>query len=163
MWAWIHKHPALVSVMIVLFLLTPAAIIGVASSQHKSTAAAAATEALPAVEISDNPADPSSGASLNGHWTADLGSSTLLAVVTDNGIEIQWANGDSSALYWKGTFPVPQKLVAKFTIVSEGDLHAMDESMLGSKDLEKTFTYENNTINFSLTAIGVTTKVHLSR
>jgi hypothetical protein len=133
-------------------------LLGSKESHNSSKPASSTmTAAVPAVEITP------STSSLNGKWAASLESSTMLATVTDDGIEIQWANGDTSALYWKGTFPVPANHGAKFTVESEGDLHAMDESMLASEDLTKTFTYENNTINFSLTVIGVTTKVHLAR
>lgn len=130
-------------------------LLGGNSSKSTPTSPAAA---VPAVEMTTNGA-----LSLNGKWTADLKSSTMIATITDDGIEIQWANEDTSALYWKGTFAVPRPAGDKFTIISQADRSAMDGSMLASQDSSKTFVYENRTINFSLTAIGVTTKVHLSR
>jgi hypothetical protein len=129
-------------------------LLGANSSAHK---AQADTPAVPAVKVSAGVVN------LNGKWAADMNSSTMLATVTDDGIEIQWANGDDSALYWKGTFSVPKDAGSKFQVISQADRPTMSGSMLASQDETKTFVYENNTINFSVTVIGVTTKVHLHR
>lgn len=100
---------------------------------------------------------------LNGKWTADLNNSTMVATISDDGIEIQWATGNDSALYWKGTFKVPSSIGAKFDVVSVADQGAMQESILASQDTMKTFTYEHGKISFILRAVGVTTKVELHK
>lgn len=102
-------------------------------------------------------------ANLNGKWTADLNNSTMVATITDDGIEIQWATGNDSALYWKGTFKVPSSIGSKFDVVSVADQGAMQESILASQDTMKTFTYEHGKITFILRAVGVTTKVELHK
>lgn len=101
--------------------------------------------------------------SLNGHWTADLNDSTMIATVTDDGIEIQWATGNESALYWKGTFRVPNSFGSKFDVVSDADVGAMSSSFLASQDTLKTFTYEHGRLHFTMSAVGITRVVYLTR
>jgi hypothetical protein len=98
-------------------------------------------------------------------WVGNVNTSTFSATILENDIEILWKNEESSALYWKGTFPTPLNahLGDMFTVTSVGNTEAMSNSLLGSQDETKVFTYENRTLNFQMTVMGVTTTVHLEK
>jgi hypothetical protein len=95
--------------------------------------------------------------SLTGSWTADK----MTATVTDMSIEVMWMTEEMSGLYWKGSFVVAAKDGEK--INSAGDLVAMEESFISSRDTEKEFVYENGKLSFKRTVMGVTTVIHLVR
>lgn len=101
----------------------------------------------------------------DGTWSAQVNASTFVATIANDTIEIQWQNNDSSGLYWKGSFPRPLNASkgGSFDVLSIGDTAAMQESLLGSGDTTKTFTYENRTLNFQMTVLGVTQTVHLEK
>jgi hypothetical protein len=102
--------------------------------------------------------------SFTGAWTAQINESTFVATITGDGIEIQWNQGDDiSALYWKGTFPAPLNVHKGdlFNVTSAGDTAAMADSMLASQNATKMFTYDNGTLSFELTVMGVKQTVHL--
>ena len=95
--------------------------------------------------------------SLVGTWKADK----MDAVVTDTTISISWNAEGTTGLYWKGTFVPAAKDGDK--ILSAGDLVAMEESFLSSRDSEKEFVYENGKLSFKRTVMGVTSVISLSR
>ena len=95
--------------------------------------------------------------SLSGAWVADK----MTAVVTDTSISISWDVDGTTGLYWKGTFVVAAKDGEK--IQSAGDVAAMEESFLSSRDTEKEFVYENGKLSFKRTVMGVTSVISLVR
>ena len=102
----------------------------------------------------------------DGHWTDDNDpnqgdSSKISAVIKDGDIRINLESTDSSALFWKGTFPKASQGPTKF--VSQADVKALSESLLGSSDKKKTFTYEDGVLTFDLSMMGVTRHVHLEK
>lgn len=94
-------------------------------------------------------------ASMNGTWKAD----GFEAEVSDNLIEVNIVDQDTSSLYWKGTFPQQQGE----KITSEADVDALSESMLGSQDLTKEFTVKGGEISFKITIMGTSKVVHLKK
>ena len=92
--------------------------------------------------------------SLNGTWTAE----GFVAEIGDDSITINLVGVDSSALYWKGTFPATGD-----TVVSKADVEALSMSMMGSTDTEKTFTVAGDEISFPMSMMGVDTVVRLTR
>lgn len=93
-------------------------------------------------------------ASLNGSWKDDM----FAATVAENSIEINIVDGDTTSLYWKGTFPADGS-----TVTSAADTAALESSILGSQDAEKTFKVTDDTITFDMTMMGTTKTVHLKR
>src|SRR6478609_2510339 len=74
---------------------------------------------------------------LVGNWKTDK----MEAIVTDTTIWISWNADGTTGLYWKGSFINAAK--DGDTILSAGDVEAMEESFLSSRDTEKEFVYEN--------------------
>jgi hypothetical protein len=102
--------------------------------------------------------------SVDGPWSAQQGSVTFMAIIAGDGIEVQWVDGDdTSALYWKGTFPMPPNAHKgdEFQVTSVGDTEAMGNSLLGSQDSTKVFTYKKGELSFTLRVAGVKQTVHL--
>lgn len=95
--------------------------------------------------------------SLTGNWKADK----MTAVVTDTSISISWDADGTTGLYWKGTFVVAAKDGEK--IQSTGDVAAMEESFLSSRDTEKEFVYQDGKLSFKRTVMGVTSVISLVR
>jgi hypothetical protein len=116
------------------------------------------------VFLSGNPKD-TTPVTFNGPWQAKFNEATLNAVISGDGIEIHWVTSQTDAVYWKGTFPVPQNVTyaSVFTIVSVGDTAAMEESLLASQDESKAFTFDNGKLQFKMTVMGVTQTVALEQ
>lgn len=91
---------------------------------------------------------------VNGTYKAD----GFDATIQDNNIEVNIVDGDTSSLYWKGTFPSRDK-----NVISEADTEALAGSMLGSQDKTKTFTVENGEVSFKITIMGTSKIVHLKK
>lgn len=87
----------------------------------------------------------------------------MKATVGVDTIEIQWVMPDSTALYWKGTFPASDPLADGTVIVSQADRTAMDESLFASRGTDKGFTYRDGKLSFQFTALGVTKTVYLEK
>lgn len=100
--------------------------------------------------------------SLNGTWQMQIKDQTVMtAHITTNHIEISFSSPDANALYWKGTFPAPEKVAAGAHITSIADKDALSRSILGSMSDTKDFTYEHGKLNFWVTMFGVTKLVSL--
>jgi hypothetical protein len=102
---------------------------------------------------------------MNGTWTqtSGLSGTTMTGTISDGSISIQLSDGDTSGLYWKGTFPVDTILSDGFTVTSAGDTTALSSSIFASQDSTKVFTYKDGSLNFSFSILGTTTTVHLQR
>ena len=102
-------------------------------------------------------------ADMAGNWVATAdGKQAFTAMIADNTIAINWASDDMSALYWKGTFNVPDGSEGTKTVVSD----AAEEnatSIFASTDAQKTFTVTKSSIEFEASAMGVTRTFTLKR
>ena len=108
-------------------------------------------------------AAPVTAADLNGTWAStSTDGPTFEATISDNLIEMNLVNGDTKALYWKGTFPVPETVTEGTVITSAADTEALSSSMLGSQDPSKNFTHTGGKLKFDFSALGVTKTVELS-
>lgn len=87
------------------------------------------------------------------------------ATISESTIEIYWVSdsGETSALYWSGTYAAPQTSDEPYSWESKNDHSKTDFAMLASGDDTKTFTYENGQLSYSVSALGVTTTVKLER
>jgi hypothetical protein len=101
---------------------------------------------------------------MNGTWNqTDESSITMTATITGGKISIDMNTGDTSGVYWLGTFPVGKILADGFTVTSAGDTQAMESDLYASQDSTKTFTYKNGVLSFQFSILGTTRTVHLQR
>lgn len=99
----------------------------------------------------------------NGSYVSS-GSDTQFGAVIDKGVITVNIEGDgASALYWKGSFVVPDNNGSKFVVQSAADTEALKASMLGSTDPTKDFTYDGGKLTFSFGMMGVTKTVELKK
>lgn len=98
----------------------------------------------------------SSAKSLNGTWHDSTNS--FVAQITQNKVRIDIVDEGDATLYWKGTF---RSYASSGTIVSKGDVKAMDKSILGSLDKTKRFTYANGRLSFRFSILGQTRTIKL--
>ncbi|OII04035.1 hypothetical protein [Curtobacterium sp. MCBA15_008] len=95
-------------------------------------------------------------ASDDGWMTAAISGNTITAnFVTDN--------GDTTSLFWVGTFTPPTDDTTRYTWTSTRDTAATDTALLASTDATKDFTYENDEISFPVSIAGSTATVRLSK
>jgi hypothetical protein len=101
-------------------------------------------------------------ASLVGHWTQVRGmpGDTMVADITNDKITIQMTLGNSTGLYWVGTFD-PTKAAAG-SIVSVGDTDAMSTQLFASNEKTKTFFYKDGGLSYGFSMMGVSSTVYLS-
>ena len=124
----------------------------------------AAEEETPAEQ--EAPAEePPAAPDLTGEWTQKDSEpeSWQAATITADTIEVYWVSdgGDTKALYWAGTYTAPTTADEPYAWDSQNDTEKTSASLLASGDDTKTFTYEDGEISYELTALGVTTTVHL--
>jgi len=112
--------------------------------------------------------DPRSGViNLQGTWNqkaSGIPGAVMTAVVSENSIQIILNTGSGTdspmtALYWQGTFNP-----TKGSQTSSGDQQAMDDSIVGSEDTTKTFTYDaQGDIDFPFSILGMSTTVEMAK
>lgn len=105
---------------------------------------------------------------LTGEWEQSNKSSEdsyQTATINDGTIEVYWVSdgGDTTSLYWAGTFEAPEAGVESYSWDSVNDTEKTGMALMASGDETKTFTYENGQISYSVTALGVTTTVRLEK
>lgn len=111
---------------------------------------------------------PSSPPDLTGEWkqtNSNSDDSWQSATIGEDAIEVYWVtdNGDTKSLYWAGTFKVPETADEPYSWDSENDHSKTDMALLASGDDSKKFTYSNNEISYSVSALGTTTTVRLEK
>lgn len=95
-------------------------------------------------------------------WKYDSNGVEFESFIENGVITISLVGDGSRALYWKGTFVVPDNDGKKFVVESKADTFALKGSMLGSTDPTKTFTYDNRKLSFEFGAMGVTKTVEMT-
>lgn len=87
------------------------------------------------------------------------------ATIKDGTITINWItdNGDSSSLYWAGTYEAPTEYSKEYKWESKNDKEQTDGALLASGDDTKEFTYDGKQITYQASMMGTTTKIRLER
>lgn len=87
------------------------------------------------------------------------------AEITGDVITINWVtdNGDTKSIYWVGTFAAPNDAVTPYKWTSTRDKAATESAMLASQDTTKDFTFQDDAISYSASALGTTTTVKLTK
>lgn len=102
--------------------------------------------------------------SLDGTWESPAqqdGSFQMTAVIQHGTITIHMSADGTSGLYWKGT--APQTAVSGTTFVSQADTQALSNSLYGSLEKRKPFTYAANVLGFKFSIMGVSRVVQLRK
>ena len=100
--------------------------------------------------------------SLAGNWQGENEDGAYMAAyIVDDVIEVYWISEDddssfSNALYWSGSYDAPEEDVDTYEWDSINNTDKTSTALLASDAETKTFTYEDGTISFEVTAIGVT-------
>ena len=100
--------------------------------------------------------------SLDGYWKEISQNETWHEAVIQNGIiEINWVSSDMNALYWRGTYVPPNNSVSDYSWTSNNIIPEDEFNMLASNDKTKIFTYNDEILSYSASAMGVTKTVKL--
>lgn len=126
-----------------------------------ATAGSSAPESSAAEEAPEAP-------DLTGEWkqsNTNSEDSYQQASITSDTITIEWVTdgGNTTSIYWVGTFEAPTDASESYTWTSERDAEATDSSLLGSTSDTKDFMYEGETISYEVTALGTTTTVEMKK
>ncbi|UOE44161.1 hypothetical protein [Agromyces larvae] len=142
------------------------ALIALLGTGLAGCAATAAGTDGPSTGATENEA-PAQPADLVGEWVQSNKKSEesfQSATITADTIEVFWVSdgGNTKALYWSGTFETPT-VSGPFSWDSQNDTEKTSGALLASGDPTKTFSFDNDTISYEVTALGVTTTVELKR
>lgn len=99
------------------------------------------------------------------HQTGEGFSGMVLdAEVSHGSIQVNMTpRDDRSRIYWLGTFDSDRNTHSSFKTKSLADPDAQNNSILGSLDKTKVFTYKNGVISFKLTILSETVDIHLAK
>ena len=105
---------------------------------------------------------------LTGEWeqAGDAGegnTSIQSATIVDDTITVYWLNDGEKALYWAGTADLPADAGDSFTFDSENDTDRTGTALLASSDDTKTFTFEDETLSYEVSALGETWTIELQQ
>lgn len=132
------------------------------SKTTESDAVDSPTIGLRATTQAARPAD------LTGEWTQSNRASEdsyQQATITADSITIEWVSngGDTTSIYWVGTFAAPTNASESYMWTSQRDAAATDKAMLASTADTKDFSYTDESISYKLSALGTTTTVRLKK
>lgn len=87
------------------------------------------------------------------------------ATITAETITVEWVSdgGDTTSIYWVGTFEAPTEANESYTWTSQRDAGATDSAILASTDDNKEFTHAGDIISYKVSAFGTTTTVKLQK
>jgi len=150
------------------FAITISAVVALAgcSTEPDTTAGPSSTSASnsAAAPTPEAPTAPD----LTGTWKQTNSASAESyqeAQISGDVITINWVtdSGDTTSVYWVGTFTAPADASTPYTWTSTRDTAATDSAMLASTDATKEFTFQDDTISYSASALGTTTTIKLSK
>ncbi|ADX72184.1 hypothetical protein Asphe3_09950 [Pseudarthrobacter phenanthrenivorans Sphe3] len=87
------------------------------------------------------------------------------ATITADKMTIEWVSdgGNTTSIYWVGTFAAPTSASEPYTWTSQRDVEATQSALLASSDATKEFKYEGGSISYKVSALGTTTTVNLKK
>ncbi len=136
------------------------------SVSSQSAAVSTSSAETPSSSSVETPAPtPEPAPDLTGVWTqVDASDSYQQATIQGDTIEINWISSDgTSALYWAGSFTAPEDSTEPYSWISNNDTSKTSGALLASGDATKEFTYENSTISYEVSMMGVTTTLQLEK
>ncbi|MFP3466042.1 hypothetical protein [Leifsonia sp. SIMBA_070] len=105
---------------------------------------------------------------LTGTWkqsNSSAADSYQEAEISGDVITINWVgdSGDTKSIYWVGTFAAPTDGTTPYKWTSTRDKAATESAMLASQDDTKDFTFQDDTISYTASALGTTTTIKLTK
>lgn len=131
----------------------------------ESTSEAAEIEDVSSAPESTPEPTPDPIPDLTGVWIqVDAGDNYQKATIQGDTIEINWIGADgTSALYWAGSFIAPTTVDEPYTWTSTNDTSRTSSALMASSDETKDFIYDDGTISYSVSMMGVSTTMHLEK
>jgi ABC-type oligopeptide transport system substrate-binding subunit len=155
-----HIEPENIMKKFIALLAVAAALTlsGCSGTDTASPSAAQSESAAPTPQVPD----------LAGLWKQDNPASAesyQQATIIADTISIEWVmdGGDTTSIYWVGSFDAPVDATDPYTWTSRRDVAATASALLASSDDTKAFTCEGDTISYKVSALGTTTTVHLKK
>ena len=117
---------------------------------------------------SPSPDDPDKVLDLNGDWkqtNAESPDAWQAATIADGMITILWVSdgGDTTTLYWAGSFDAPTEKGGTYSWTSKNDHGQTDGAAQGSKEDTTKFSYADGVLSYSVTVDDEATTVELGR
>jgi uncharacterized lipoprotein NlpE involved in copper resistance len=111
---------------------------------------------------------PKMAADLTGEWkqsNPNSEKSYQQATITADKVTVEWVTdgGNSTSIYWVGTYAAPTSASEPYTWTSQRDVEATQSALLASSDDTKEFTFKDETISYKVSALGTTTTVNLKK
>lgn len=154
----------LIAVCTVVGMVLTLSACGGSTSNESTGASNQPTSSAEVAEPTPEPT-PEPAPDLTGVWTqVDAGDSYQQATIQGDTIEINWISSDgTTALYWAGSYTAPETAAEPYSWTSENDTAKTSGALLASQDTSKEFTYENGTISYEASMMGVTTTLQLEK
>lgn len=150
-------------------LIAPLALAAALALTGCSGSGAASTAATPAGTAESKPTEKAPQApDLKGTWKqtdSKSEKSYQQATITPEAITVDCVSdgGNTTSVYWVGTFEAPTGADGPYTWTSQRDEAATQSALLASSDATKDFTYDGDTISYKVTAMGTTVSVKLKK
>lgn len=103
---------------------------------------------------------------LTGIWRSESNEGAWMeATISADSISVDWVSdeGSTRSIYWVGTYTAPTEPIENYTWVSNRNAEQTDNALLASTDDTKEFTYASGKISYSVSMMGTTTQMELSR
>lgn len=103
---------------------------------------------------------------LTGTWKSEANEGAWMeATISADSISVDWVSdeGSTRSIYWVGTYTAPTEPVENYTWVSNRNAEQTDTALLASTDDTKEFTYASGKISYSVSMMGTTTQMELSK
>lgn len=105
---------------------------------------------------------------LEGEWkqvNSESDDSWQSAEIKNGEIIINWITdkGDTSSLYWAGTYEAPKTYSETYEWESKNDKSKTDNALLASGDDTKVFSFDGKQLSYKVSAMGTTTTVKLEK
>lgn len=111
-------------------------------------------------------AAPAEPIDLTGTWSSKANEGAWMeATISVDSISVDWVSdeGSTRSIYWVGTYTAPTEPAENYTWVSNRNAEQTDNALLASTDDTKEFTYSSGKISYSVSMMGTTTQIELSR
>lgn len=154
-------------------LIVPAVIAVVLSLSACSTGgsneAAASRQGPPSTQSASTPTpEPVEVPDLSGSWKQNNSKSDdgwVAATIADGVVTVDFVTdgGDTTSLFWVGTFTPPTDDASPYTWTSTRDEAATETALLASTDPTKEFTYDSGEISFPVSIAGSSATVRMSK
>lgn len=118
--------------------------------------------------IKEKNSEPKSPPDLTGNWVqvnSNSGETYHIATIQNETIEIYWYNEETQtkSLYWSGNFIAPTTADEPYSWESQNDTSKTENALLASNGSDKTFTFEDNQLKYSASALGMSEIIKLEK